>query len=529
MVIPFIVLVLFFVSVIIAYHMGQKYSGPISVPSHEATSSGINQLLNFIDLSRYEIYAHGLNGIKQGILVVNKDKRVEQALSPITDEILVHAIQNQPIVDVLFYTDEEEKESVSGILDRIFSAIDDEERQSFIQLLPEKVKIFDRFLGLTYFFPEHSKFFYVYLEDQSVFIERELETDRRLKQLEMVTKVLSQIGDYSEVITSFDHFVHHEIAIWCHESSQTQEALSLIRQKIHSFKMEFKKFDMLESLEQIESFEQKLLSVKEDLSPLEILEEIERLKPLEIIESDANLVRGYQKEELLQSNYLSVDINVIHELENMLNKLPDGNEKKVLLERFVKIKHVSIKDVIKRFDKYARDLAVNMNKKVNPIVFEGYDVYFDEHIYKDLIKGFVELVANAIEHGIEFPADRYRNNKAEYGTLKLTATRNENEILLRFEDDGRGVDVNKVKDILYEHQLLPFDEIVALEDDAVAQFIFSEGLTTNLLTKTNTSKGMGLFMLKEKLEQMGGGISVHTVFNRYTVFEVRVPIAVRIK
>ena len=190
---------------------------------------------------------------------------------------------------------------------------------------------------------------------------------------------------------------------------------------------------------------------------------------------------------------------------------------------------MSIKDVIKRFDKYAKDLAITMNKKINPIVFEGDDVYFDEHAYKDLIKGFVELVGNAIEHGIEFPADRYRNNKAEYGTLKLTVTRNEKDILLRFEDDGRGVDVNKVKDILYEQKRLPFDEIVALEDDAVAQYIFTEGLTTNFLTKSNTSKGMGLFMLKEKLDQIGGRIGVHTVFNGYTVFEVTVPMREQMK
>lgn len=523
MVIPFIVLVLCFASVVTAFHIGQKYSMPVHVPSREETTNGINQLLNFIDLTHYEMYAQGLNGIKQGILVVNKEKRVEQILTPITSEILVHATENQPIIEVLFYADSEEKESVSGILDRIFGANDAEERQSFIDLLPDKVKILDRFLGLSYYFPEHSKFFYVYVDDHSVFIEKGLASDRRLGQLEMVTKVLSQISEYSEVIASFDHFTNHEIAKWCHESIQSQEAMSRIRQKVHSFKLEFRKFNMLESLEKLEGIENELRLFDGTMTPLELLEAIELLKPFEIIKSDTTLIQSYQQEELLQSNYLSVDINVIHEIENMLNKLPEGHEKKALLERFVKIKHVSIKDVIKRFDKYARDLAVNMNKKINPIVFEGFDVYFDEHLYKDLIKGFVELVGNAIEHGLEFPTDRFRNNKPEYGTLKLTVSHGENEILLRFEDDGRGVDVNRIKDILYEQQYLPFDDIVALEDDAVAQYIFSEGLTTNPLTKGNTSKGMGLFMLKEKIEEIGGKISVHTVFNAYTVFDIAVP------
>ena len=194
MFIPFIVLVVFFLSVISAYHIGQKYNAPNRMPSLDTSAGEINQLLNFIDLSRHEIYAHGLNGIKQGILVVNKDKCVEHALGPVTTEIFVQAVHNQRIIDVLFYSDAEEKESVLGILERVFSAMDDEERQSFIKLLPEKVKIFGRFIGLSYFFPDHSKYLYVYIEDQSAFIEGALTSERRLKKLEMVTQVLSQIG-----------------------------------------------------------------------------------------------------------------------------------------------------------------------------------------------------------------------------------------------------------------------------------------------------------------------------------------------
>lgn len=523
MLIPFIVLVLLLSSVVSSYYIGRNSVVPINIFQQEPAGDDLNQLLNFIDLSSYEVYAQGIKGIKQGILVVNKDKKVEQTLSPMTAEILENVILNQPIVDILFYKDEEEKESVTGILDRIFTAIDDEERQTFIELLPDHAKIVDRILGLSYYFPEHSKYFYVYIEDQSALIEQAAASDRRLKQLEMVTKALSQISEYSEVIISYEHFVQSEIPKWCHESTHMLETLSRIRQKIHSYKLEFKKFDMYLSLEQLELFDMELRALPREMTPMELLEEIEHKRPYTFIEEEVTTISMYQKEELLQSNYLAVDVNVIHEIENMLSKLPESHEKQALIERFIRIKHVSIQDVIKRFDKYAKDFAVSMNKKINPIIFEGYNVYFDENVYKDLIKGFVELVGNAIEHGIEFPTDRFRNNKAEYGTLKLTVSREGADYLLRFEDDGRGVDVNKVKDMLYDYQVLPFDDLVALDDDAVAQFIFREGLTTNQLAKSNTSKGMGLFMLKEKLEQMGGGIKVHTVFNSYTVFEIRVP------
>ena len=183
---------------------------------------------------------------------------------------------------------------------------------------------------------------------------------------------------------------------------------------------------------------------------------------------------------------------------------------------------VRVESTFRKYKKLLRDIANETNKKVK-FVLEGINVEIDRKILEDLNSPLIHLLRNAVYHGIEAPDIRARKNKDQTGTVKLKTYRSAGSIFIEISDDGKGIDYDKVRDILVEKEICNPAEAARLNAEALNQFILKPGFTTLQDANTISGRGMGLAIVTDKLKQLNGTLQIYSEKDVGTKFTLTVP------
>lgn len=174
--------------------------------------------------------------------------------------------------------------------------------------------------------------------------------------------------------------------------------------------------------------------------------------------------------------------------------------------------------------KLVRDLARDQGKRVE-LVIHGGEVEIDKRILEELKDPLIHLVRNSIDHGIEKPAVRIAQGKPPQGTLVLTVSQVDgNKVQLLLEDDGGGVDARRVREAAVRQGLLSAERAGQLEEQESLALIFLSGVSTSPLLTEVSGRGLGMAIVREKVERLGGRISVETQPGRGTSFRLLLPL-----
>ncbi len=504
---------------IVAYSIGRYMSLSSNTSNHEPLD-----VLNELEAMHLIGDADPiLKGIVEGVLIVNMQLLIELPINAATDDIFMTEVQNKKVTDLLFSRDEGLSHDISELLERLFTTIDTEEKNRILTILPKEVRYNEKFLSLKYYFPETSKHIYIYVLDHTAANLLIDETESKLDALAMAIEVLNHQKDYIDLKQQFTKFVIDELEQLFVFTDEMHTVKKLIRHKLHLFKLDCVKLKLYNSQNSLQNLEDSIDHLDSDLTLAQFKTKLETLGIRKLFDEDQNILSQYVDEEYLDVRYLTIDLEALGEVKSLISELPESSQKKKIINRINRIRYINLVDLINRYDKYSRDIAKRLNKKMNPILYIGQNLLFDEERYKDLINGFVELVTNAIEHGIEFPSDRFRNGKPEHGNITVTVDSHDNGYLITVEDDGRGVDINGLKELLYASKRYAFDDIVEMSDQEVIDKVFLDGVSTYMEEDHYTSKGTGLFLLKEKVTEFGGWINVLSEQNHFTKFIVYIP------
>ena len=196
-----------------------------------------------------------------------------------------------------------------------------------------------------------------------------------------------------------------------------------------------------------------------------------------------------------------------------------------LQEGVMKIRMVPINQIFSRFPRVVRDLCKDLDKKVN-LVIEGEDTELDKSVVEDLLDPIMHCVRNSLDHGIENPTDRLKNGKNDEGTLLLKASNEGNMIVIDIIDDGRGIDVNKVKNKAIERGIIHPNKV--LSDQEAYQLIFEPGFSTADKISSVSGRGVGLDVVKTQIEKLKGSVVVTSEPNKGTKFSIRLPLTLAI-
>jgi two-component system, chemotaxis family, sensor kinase CheA len=198
-----------------------------------------------------------------------------------------------------------------------------------------------------------------------------------------------------------------------------------------------------------------------------------------------------------------------------------------LQKSVMKIRMVPVEHLFRRFPRVVRDVAKSCGKEVN-LVVTGQDTDLDKSILDMLAEPLAHLVRNAVDHGIESPEERINAGKAAHGTVTLDAYHQGNQIVIEINDDGRGIDREKITAKAVERGILRPGDTALLSDADVNDLIFHPGFSTAEQVTSISGRGVGMDVVKTVLEKLKGSVSIKSTPGKGTTFYLKVPLTLAI-
>jgi two-component system chemotaxis sensor kinase CheA len=194
-----------------------------------------------------------------------------------------------------------------------------------------------------------------------------------------------------------------------------------------------------------------------------------------------------------------------------------------LLEDSKKLLLLPFATLVAPFPKLVRDLCRDQGKKAD-LVVRGEDVEIDKRILEEMKAPLVHLLRNAVDHGIEAPEDRLTAGKPASGTITLAASQiNGNKVQIVVSDDGAGIDADKVRQSAVARGVLLADEARQLGEAEARRLIFDAEVSTSPTITRLSGRGLGLAIVREKSEKLGGTVSVDSHSRQGTHFSIVLP------
>lgn len=198
-----------------------------------------------------------------------------------------------------------------------------------------------------------------------------------------------------------------------------------------------------------------------------------------------------------------------------------------LHDAVMKVRMVPIERVFNRFPRMIRDLTKELGKEIN-LVMSGEDTEVDRTIIDEIGEPLIHMLRNSIDHGIEDPETRVNNGKSEEGRLDLKAYPDGNSVVIEIDDDGAGINVVKVKEKAVERGVITQTEADEMTQEEAVELLFNAGFSTADVVSDVSGRGVGLDVVKTKIESISGTVEVKTERGVGTKFIIRLPLTLAI-
>jgi two-component system chemotaxis sensor kinase CheA len=198
-----------------------------------------------------------------------------------------------------------------------------------------------------------------------------------------------------------------------------------------------------------------------------------------------------------------------------------------LQDQIMKARMLPIDTVLNRFPRMVRDLAQKGGKEIK-LELNGGDTELDRSVIEVIGDPLLHILRNSVDHGIEMPDDRINMGKPSTGTVVVSAKHQENHIVIDITDDGKGIDVERVKKKAIDQGLLTRDAAERISDKDAIQFIFASGLSTAEKVSEVSGRGVGMDIVRSNIQKLGGIIDVETTPGNGSKFSLRLPLTLAI-
>ncbi|WP_432697749.1 chemotaxis protein CheA [Marinobacterium sp. YM272] len=223
-----------------------------------------------------------------------------------------------------------------------------------------------------------------------------------------------------------------------------------------------------------------------------------------------------------------VRLGVTHEDEEMGKALGTLDMVTADLQSSVmKTRMQPVKKVFGRFPRLIRDLSRNLQKEVR-LELRGEDTDLDKNLVEALADPLIHLVRNSVDHGIESPEERARIGKPREGHVLLSAEQEGDHILLIIQDDGAGMDPEKLRSLAVKRGMLDAEAARRLTDQECFNLIFQAGFSTKTEVSDVSGRGVGMDVVKTKITQLNGTLSIDSVIGQGTRIAIQVPLTLAI-
>lgn len=298
----------------------------------------------------------------------------------------------------------------------------------------------------------------------------------------------------------------------------------------------------------LEAQKQEIETVQEEQSPKNITKPVEQKTKEKATENQAttktNQKHNHNKTIRVNIERLDILMNLFEELlidRGRLEQISTDLKHKDLEETVERMARVSgdlqniiltmrmvpVDQVFSRFPRMIRQLARDLKKNVE-IEVVGAETELDRTVIDEIGDPLVHLIRNSIDHGIEMPEVRRQANKPEQGVIKLEAYHSGNHVFIEISDDGAGINKEKVLKKALENGVVTKEQSDTLTDQQISELIMSSGFSTADTISDVSGRGVGLDVVKNTIESLGGSISIESEEGKGSKFSIQLPLTLSI-
>jgi two-component system chemotaxis sensor kinase CheA len=385
-----------------------------------------------------------------------------------------------------------------------------------------------------------------------------VELEKRQNDVEL----LNAIFRYVHTIKGTSSFIGFE------QMSELTHKFEDVLNKLRKFELKLNP-EIMDVILKAQDLMKVLLSKLEanDLSPIDIsgvVSKLERISRGEfLIEEDVEKASVDNVSQKLQSKIIDktvrIDVERLDELMNLVGELVLGRNRLTqivsgIVERFegeslarelmdtiaqvdyltselqavvMRARMMPIAKVFSKFPRIVRDLSRDLNKEVELLIY-GEETEVDKSVIESIHDPLVHLIRNAIDHGIETPQERKAVGKPEKGKVILRAEHEGNFIVITVEDDGRGIDPERVRRKAVEKKIITEQEASSISDRDALNLIFLPGFSTASKVTNVSGRGVGLDVVKANITKLNGMIDVQSTLGQGTKFMLKLPLTLAI-
>jgi two-component system, chemotaxis family, sensor kinase CheA len=189
----------------------------------------------------------------------------------------------------------------------------------------------------------------------------------------------------------------------------------------------------------------------------------------------------------------------------------------------LELRMVPVREAFDRLPRVVRDAARRLGKEVD-LVVSGEDVELDRSILEEIVEPLVHLLRNAVDHGIEAPAERVEGGKSPRGRIDVQAERERASVLITVSDDGGGMDAARVVEHARKSGILAEDAEIDLTSEEVFRLVSQAGFSTSADVTDVSGRGVGMDVVVNRIRALGGAIDMQTVHGAGTTFSMKLPV-----
>ncbi len=198
-----------------------------------------------------------------------------------------------------------------------------------------------------------------------------------------------------------------------------------------------------------------------------------------------------------------------------------------LQESVMKTRMQPIGNAWSKFPRLIRDLSMELHKKID-LKMIGEATELDRQLLEMIKDPLTHMVRNSCDHGLEVPADRVASGKPETGTVTLSAFHEGGHIIIEIKDDGRGLNLDRIKQKILEKDLATEHQLDQMSDEQIMQYIFAAGFSTAEKVTSVSGRGVGMDVVRTNIEKIGGTVSLTSAAGKGSTFHIKIPLTLAI-
>ncbi len=440
-------------------------------------------------ISKSNEYIEDILLILNDLIKTFSDKNFISLLKKISDTLLlIKKVNAQP--------DESQIEIFSNVLKYCYAIINNENPTDNIELLEQQLTVAKQLIELSN--P---------IENKENTISA-IKTNNKLINNQIKQKDFSKLLDTGEIKT-----LHVE-------SSKLDAMVNQIGELIST------KIKTTKQLSELSIIEKNLEECQKELSKILHHAKLYDKKISHSVDNSANLyIKQFINSFSEQNKKLNSIINEFNKLQR--SNIEDDMKMRILIDDFdgmiKNIRILPLATVFHLFGRMVRDIAKERGKEVE-LTITGSETSADKKIIEEIKNPLIHIIRNSIDHGIETPQQRINAGKTPIGHLQINAKHLDNRIVIEVIDDGRGFNVQKIRDKALQKGFLTKEELDLMSDDEIINIVFLPGFTTGDEVTSISGRGIGMDVVKSKIAQLNGTVKVISEFNVGSRIQIELPV-----